>query len=99
MTSGRWGSPEVVSGFSTAAANDVLLAFVRAELARRAEEGYDPQFGARPLRRVIQKRVQNPLAMKLLQNTFAAGETVLVDAVNGEFAFTAVRPAPIEAGV
>lgn len=35
MTSGRWGSPEVVSGFSTAAANEVLLAFVRAELARR----------------------------------------------------------------
>jgi ATP-dependent Clp protease ATP-binding subunit ClpB len=44
------------------------------------EEGFDPQFGARPMRRAIQRLVQDPLALKLLAGEFAEGETVLVDA-------------------
>jgi len=44
-----------------------------------AEEGYDPLFGARPLKRVIQQRLQNPLALKLLQGEFRDGDTVVVD--------------------
>jgi ATP-dependent Clp protease ATP-binding subunit ClpB len=52
-----------------------------------AEEGYDPHFGARPLKRTIQRRVQNPLAMKLLEGTFKPGQTVEVDYAKGEFKF------------
>jgi ATP-dependent Clp protease ATP-binding subunit ClpA len=42
-------------------------------------EGYDPQYGARPLRRAIQRMIQDPLALKLLNGDFVAGDTVLVD--------------------
>ncbi|MCC6858415.1 MAG: ATP-dependent chaperone ClpB [Bryobacterales bacterium] len=42
-------------------------------------EGYDPQYGARPLRRAIQRMIQDPLALKLLNGDFGSGDTVLVD--------------------
>jgi ATP-dependent Clp protease ATP-binding subunit ClpB len=57
-----------------------------------AEEGYDAHFGARPLKRTIQRRIQNPLAMKLLEGAFKPGQTVAVDFVGGEFAFVAIKP-------
>jgi ATP-dependent Clp protease ATP-binding subunit ClpB len=41
-----------------------------------AKEGFDPTFGARPLKRLIQRKIQNPLAMRLLDGTFADGDTV-----------------------
>ena len=50
-------------------------------------EGYDPVYGARPLKRAIQTLVQNPLAVKLLQGDVAAGQTVKVTAKDGELAF------------
>jgi ATP-dependent Clp protease ATP-binding subunit ClpB len=43
------------------------------------EEGYDPVYGARPLKRVIQRRVQNPLAMAILEGDYHEGDTVRVD--------------------
>jgi ATP-dependent Clp protease ATP-binding subunit ClpB len=50
-----------------------------------AEKGYDPHFGARPLKRVIQRMVQDPLAVKILEGEFPEGTKVLVDArVSGE---------------
>ncbi|MDD8020464.1 MAG: ATP-dependent chaperone ClpB [Acidobacteriota bacterium] len=53
-----------------------------------AERGFDPVYGARPLKRVIQKDIQNPLAMKILAGEFKEGETVLIDAgPNGEIVF------------
>jgi len=48
-----------------------------------AEEGYDVNFGARPLRRTLQREVESPLAIRLLKSAFKAGDTVLVD-TNGE---------------
>ena len=54
---------------------------------RLAEEGYDPTFGARPLKRVIQQRIENPLATKLLAGEFAADDTVEVDVTDGLFTF------------
>jgi ATP-dependent Clp protease ATP-binding subunit ClpC len=45
-----------------------------------ANEGYDPQFGARPLRRTLQKRVESPMSVKLLQGEFKPGDAVVVDA-------------------
>jgi ATP-dependent Clp protease ATP-binding subunit ClpB len=54
-------------------------------------EGYDPVFGARPLKRVIQQRIQNPLALHLLQGEFRDGDTILVDvASDGSFTFERV---------
>ncbi|MDP8942768.1 MAG: ATP-dependent chaperone ClpB [Actinomycetota bacterium] len=60
-----------------------------------ANLGYDPTYGARPLKRVIQKRLVDKLALALLEGEFAPGDHVLVDAAEGELAFrrAAVEPA------
>jgi ATP-dependent Clp protease ATP-binding subunit ClpB len=52
-----------------------------------ALEGYDPTYGARPLKRVIQQRVQNPLAVELLKSELPEGARMKIDYVDGEFAF------------
>jgi ATP-dependent Clp protease ATP-binding subunit ClpB len=53
--------------------------------------GYDPTYGARPLKRVIQKRLVDPLALGLLKGDYAPGDTVVVDAEDGALAFTRTR--------
>jgi ATP-dependent Clp protease ATP-binding subunit ClpB len=50
--------------------------------------GYDPTYGARPLKRVIQKRLVDKLALAMLEGEFAEGDTVRVDAADGELVFT-----------
>jgi ATP-dependent Clp protease ATP-binding subunit ClpB len=55
--------------------------------------GYDPIYGARPLKRVIQKRLVDRLALAILQGEFTPGDTVKVDAVDGELLFTKVAGA------
>jgi len=52
-----------------------------------AKSGYDPAFGARPLRRAIQREVENPLARAILGGEFAAGDTVRIDAPDGAIVF------------
>ena len=47
---------------------------------RLALEGYDPAFGARPLRRTIQRQIMDPLAIKLLEGTFKSGDTIFINA-------------------
>jgi len=59
---------------------DVSLEVSGAARDRIAEEGYDPAFGARPLKRVIQRRIENPLALAFLEGRFGSGATVRVDA-------------------
>ena len=62
--------------------------------------GYDPTYGARPLKRVIQKRLVDPLALAILEGRFVAGDTVAVDAVDGELTLTrATVDAPARAAV
>jgi ATP-dependent Clp protease ATP-binding subunit ClpB len=58
-----------------------------------AEAGWDPAFGARPLKRALQRLVENPLAMRLLEGDFADGDHIRVDAQNGELAFEKVGAA------
>jgi ATP-dependent Clp protease ATP-binding subunit ClpB len=58
-----------------------------------ANLGYDPTYGARPLKRVIQKRLVDKLALALLEGRFAPGDTVLVGAADGELTFEAVPAA------
>jgi ATP-dependent Clp protease ATP-binding subunit ClpB len=52
-----------------------------------AEDGYDPSYGARPLKRTIQRQLQDPLAMHLLQGQFQEGDAVRIDYTNGEYTF------------
>jgi ATP-dependent Clp protease ATP-binding subunit ClpB len=58
-----------------------------------AREGFDPVYGARPLKRTIQRRVQDPLALKILEGEFAEGDTVQADARGDELVFTRVAEA------
>jgi ATP-dependent Clp protease ATP-binding subunit ClpB len=72
------------------------------ELSDRAKqllvtEGFDPAFGARPLKRAIQRLVQNPLALALLEGKFAEGDHVFAD-VAGEEALTFAKAEPAAAG-
>jgi ATP-dependent Clp protease ATP-binding subunit ClpB len=57
------------------------------------EEGYDPVYGARPLKRVLQKRVIDPLALQLIQGQVRDGDHVLVDTADGELTFSVVEAA------
>jgi len=52
-----------------------------------AEEGYDPVYGARPLKRVIQQQIQNPLSLRILEGDYPDAATITVDAKSGEFVF------------
>jgi ATP-dependent Clp protease ATP-binding subunit ClpC len=55
------------------------------------DQGYEPQFGARPLRRVIQQLVEDPLSESVLAGRFGRGDHILVDASNGEITLTPIR--------
>jgi ATP-dependent Clp protease ATP-binding subunit ClpC len=66
---------------------DVDIELTDAAKTLLAEKGYDKALGARPLRRTIQQMVEDPLAEKLLYKEFRAGETIIVDAQNGEIVF------------
>jgi ATP-dependent Clp protease ATP-binding subunit ClpB len=80
---------------------DLQLERLRARLADRglgleltdaakehlAETGWDPTYGARPLKRSLQRLVENPLAMRLLEGEFAEGDTIRVDVADGELTF------------
>jgi len=68
------------------AAKDVIIA-----------EGYDPQYGARPMKRAIQRLVSDPLSLKLITGEFLEGDTILVDAKAGEpeLQFTRLVPAVV----
>ena len=52
-----------------------------------SNEGYDPAFGARPLKRALQKYVESPLSVSLLSGEFESGDTVLVDVIDGKVVF------------
>ncbi len=67
------------------AGRGLTLEVTESALEALAREGYDPAFGARPLKRAIQKQLQNPLALKLLAGAFPAGSTIKVDSRDGAF--------------
>jgi ATP-dependent Clp protease ATP-binding subunit ClpC len=66
---------------------DVDIELTDAAKTLLAEQGYDQALGARPLRRTIQRMVEDPLSEKLLYKEYRAGETILVDVVEGEISF------------
>jgi ATP-dependent Clp protease ATP-binding subunit ClpB len=69
------------------AERSITLRFTDAALDLLAQTGYDPVYGARPLKRAIQSLVENPLAREILDGKFAAGDTVTVDASDGKIEF------------
>jgi len=54
---------------------------------RLMDEGYDPSFGARPLKRVIQQRLENPLASEIIAGNFVEGDKIRIDADAHAFKF------------
>lgn len=67
---------------------DITLDFDNSVRDMLARDGYDPSFGARPLKRLIQKRVLDPLALELIDGRIHDGDTVKVAAVDDRIAFT-----------
>src|SRR5581483_11707420 len=67
-------------------------------LAKLAEEGYDPVYGARPLRRLIQTAIENPIALLIISKKFVAGDTIQIDYddTKEEFTFNKAAPKPAE---
>ncbi len=69
------------------AENDLQLVVTEAARNQIAFDGYDPAYGARPLKRVIQQRLQNPLATEILRGEYQPGSGIKIDCVDGEFTF------------
>ncbi len=86
---------------------DIQLGYLRARLGERdlglelddaardrlGEAGFDPVYGARPLKRAIQQQLENPLAQRILRGEFAPGDVIRVSASDGALAFAKARPA------
>ncbi len=63
---------------------------------RIVDIGYDPAFGARPLKRAIRRELQNPIATKILENSFIPGDKIIVDCVDDRLTFKKAVPLPLE---
>jgi ATP-dependent Clp protease ATP-binding subunit ClpB len=74
------------------AARKLTLDVTDAAMDAMAAEGYDPTYGARPLKRVIQRRLQDPIAMAILEGRFNEGDTIEVDAKDGQITITRAEP-------
>jgi ATP-dependent Clp protease ATP-binding subunit ClpB len=64
-----------------------------------AEVGYDPVYGARPLKRAIQRELETQIAKAILRGEFSEGDTICVDVANERLAFSKLPAAPVMAGV
>ena len=67
---------------------DMAMEVSDAALASLAEAGFDPVFGARPLKRAIQERIENPLSKAILEGRFGAKDHIKVDVAKGQLSFT-----------
>jgi ATP-dependent Clp protease ATP-binding subunit ClpB len=73
----------------------VLAAIAAGKVAKyAANEGYDPAFGARPLKRALQREIIDPLAIALLEGKFKPGDTVFVNVAGGKLEL-ALEPEPM----
>jgi ATP-dependent Clp protease ATP-binding subunit ClpB len=66
---------------------DMDLDVTEAGLQKIAEAGFDPVYGARPLKRAIQQQIENPLSKQILEGRFGPKDKIRVDVKNGELAF------------
>ena len=72
------------------AARELGLQITEAALDLIAEAGFDPVYGARPLKRAVQQQIENPLAQQILGGKFLPNDTILIDVVDGALTFTAL---------
>jgi ATP-dependent Clp protease ATP-binding subunit ClpB len=75
------------------AAMEIRLELGEAALKELAAAGYDPVYGARPLKRAIQQKLENPLSKAILEGRFAPKDTIRVDAKRGGLVFEKAGPA------
>ena len=73
---------------------DIALELTESALEKIAVEGYDPEYGARPLRRAIQKHIEDRLSEELLKGTVLTGQNVTIDVVDDEFVITSSAVTP-----
>jgi len=71
---------------------DIRLEITESALDKLGRAGYDPVYGARPLKRAVQQQLENPLAQKILAGEFAPGDTIRVDARDIGFEFHKAKP-------
>ncbi len=76
--------------------HDIVISITPAALDLLAEMGYDPEFGARPLKRVIQQNIEDAFSDALLAGEFEDGDTIIVDAVDEEIKLYPSKEKPIE---
>jgi len=76
--------------------NGIEIEVSEAALDMLGEAGFDPVYGARPLRRAIQQHLENRLAKEILQGEFAAGDTIAIDFRDGELLFTETTVADVD---
>ncbi|PIE00631.1 MAG: ATP-dependent chaperone ClpB [Thiothrix nivea] len=77
------------------ATRELHMTFSDAAMDLIAEAGFDPVYGARPLKRAIQNRVENPLSQEILAGRFAPGETIAVDVSDDKLTFTEIVEAEV----
>jgi len=78
------------------AGRNVTVSLTDAAADYLTQEGYDPAYGARPLKRVLSKQVIDPLALKLLEGEAREGDHIVIDTKDGLLVFDVVEPAEIE---
>ena len=69
------------------AEREIAMTISDAALAEIAKVGFDPLFGARPLKRAIQQKIENPIARLVLEGRFGPKDLIPIDFVDGEFVF------------
>jgi ATP-dependent Clp protease ATP-binding subunit ClpC len=76
----------------------VELELTEAAKAKLVKEGYDPVFGARPLRRVVTRQVENPLSKRILEGEFQPGDAAVMDATDDGYSFARKEAVAARAG-
>jgi ATP-dependent Clp protease ATP-binding subunit ClpB len=84
---------------SRLAEKNISITLTQSATDQLIEEGYDPAFGARPLKRVLQRRIVDEMAVRLLKDEIREGDHVVVDAVDGQLTFAVTEPASKEEGL
>ncbi len=82
--------------YERVALNGLNLDITTAARDKLAQLGFDPQYGARPLKRAIQNYIEDPMSELLLRNEAAPGDTIVIDVIDGEISTRIQQPSPVK---